>query len=431
VDLYAAHGDRLGVLRGHTAQAFVKLLEHGDKEAISILRDALEEVADLPSAPEIVEAQSELARALMLQGSPEALAWSDRVLDNPRVVNQRVLMNTLITRGSILLYMGRITEAEVVLRGSIVLADRLGDPMAMLRARNNIAGAIEAQSVPAVLELAREVFEIAERFGDRSWIQQAIGLGLLAGMESGRWDEWLPEAEAELPEAADFYRRWMETEQARRMAFRGRTGEALRLVEEALADPAIRGSAQAMASTAGLEAEIGMTQGRWLEAFEASRRGWTFADSARMTTQLAQFAAAAAGDAARLAEAVEAQAKNVTDDSRISQAAGLIGATLTALIAGRWDEARLAYLQARRSLEDLGSALQLAFLNLAVGHLGADRFAEAADAARAAEEFFSSRGADAFVATYRANAIRPALSGTSASPRAADAPVTEAEPSSR
>ena len=170
--------------------AYVKLLEHGDQTAITILRDALADVADLPGAPEIVEAQSELARALMLQGSPEALTWSERVLEAPAIVNQRVLVNTLITKGSTLLYLGRLTEAEAVLRGSVVLADRLGDPMAMLRARNNMAGLIEAHSVSAVLELDREVFEIAQRFGERTWVQQAIGMGLMASMEAGRWEDW-------------------------------------------------------------------------------------------------------------------------------------------------------------------------------------------------------------------------------------------------
>jgi hypothetical protein len=340
-------------------------------------------------------------------------------------------MNTLITRGSILLYMGRLTEAEVVLRGCVVLADRLGDPMAMLRARNNMAGAIEAQSTPGVLNLAREVFEIAQRFGERTWIQQAIGLGLIAGMESGRWEDWGAEAVAELPNSVGFYRRWMETEQARRMAFRGRTDEAVRMMETALADQAIKDSAQAMASMAGLEAEIAITQGHWQEAFEKSRGGWKLPDSVRFVTQLAQFAAAAAGDAARLREAVQAQAEGVTDDSPILQAARLIGSTLTALVAARWDETRMTYLQARRLLEEVGAAKPLALLQLAVGHVAAERFPEAADAAREAEEFFSSRGADAFVATYRAKAARHAAAIPEPTGRPAETEVGEAEPSTR
>ncbi len=430
VELYTAQRDRLGVLRGHTARAYVKLSEHGDQTAIGILREALADVDDLPSGPEIVEAQSELARALMLQASPEALVWSDRVLENPAAVNQRVLINTLITRGSILQYMGRLTESEALLQGSVILADRLGDPTAMLRARNNMVAIIEGQSLAGVLDLARELMEIAQRFGERTWVQQAIGQGLINGFESGQWDAWTEEAAAELPEAASFYRHWVEAERARRLAYRGRTEEAMELIDDALADASIRGSAQATAGMAALTGEILFTEGRWLDAYEASRPAWTSPDVVREVTQQAQLSAAAAGDAARLAEAVQAQAAAVTEDTRLDQATRYVAATLTALVGERWDDARAGYLQARRLLEDTGAAKSLALLQLTVGQLAAGRFPEADPAGREADEFFSSRGADAFLATYRAKAFRPS-SGKPPSSRPLDAGVAEPERSSR
>src|SRR6185436_12280703 len=115
-------GDRLGVLRSRTLQARVMLAEHGDQSAITILQEALADVADLPPASEIVHAQSELARALMVQGSPEALVWCERVLENPQLTNQSVLVHTLITKGSALsISTARTAEAEAVLRGAMVL----------------------------------------------------------------------------------------------------------------------------------------------------------------------------------------------------------------------------------------------------------------------------------------------------------------------
>ena len=72
--------DRLGILRGRALEARIELSEHGDKAAIEILREALDDVADLPPSPEVALAQSELARALMLRGSPEAITWADKVL---------------------------------------------------------------------------------------------------------------------------------------------------------------------------------------------------------------------------------------------------------------------------------------------------------------------------------------------------------------
>ena len=53
---------------------------------------------------------------------------------------------------------GRETEAEAVLRGAMVIADRLGEPMAMLRARNNLLGPLDAVSVDAALAVIREVY---------------------------------------------------------------------------------------------------------------------------------------------------------------------------------------------------------------------------------------------------------------------------------
>ena len=315
-ELYARSGDRLGVLRGRTLQARVMLAEHGDQSAIVILQEALADVADLPPAPEIVNAQSELARALMVQGSPEALVWCERVLENPQLTTQSVLVHTLITKGSALsISTGRTAEAEAVLRGAMVLADRLGEPYAMLRVRNNLTGITDPQSTQGTIDLAREVFEIGQRYGERTWVQQAIGSSLTGSFEIGRWDVWQEEARAEAPDAAGFYRAWFDAEEARRLAFRGRTDEADRILAEIWKEPAVQNSAQATAGISALEAEIRLTQGRWIEAFDVSRRGWNQTDNARAATQLSQFAAAAAGDASRLRDAVQAQESNLADES--------------------------------------------------------------------------------------------------------------------
>ena len=60
------------------------LAEHGDKAARTLLEEALAEVADMPPSPDIAIARAELARALMVAGSPEAITWADSVLRIPR-----------------------------------------------------------------------------------------------------------------------------------------------------------------------------------------------------------------------------------------------------------------------------------------------------------------------------------------------------------
>ena len=423
--LYAAHNDRIGVLRSRTRHAEVLLAEHGDQAAISILSEALADVADLPPSAEIANAQAELARTLMIQGSPEALDLCERVLENPRVTNQSVLVHTLITKGAVLQYLGRQTEAEAVLRGAIAVADRLGEPMAMLRARNNLTGIVDAQSTQAALDLIREIHDLGQRFGERTWVQQSIGAGLVASFEVGRWDDWQEEVAAELPEAAAFYRGWFESEAAKRLAYRGRPDEAERIVGELRLAPTLQNSAQAMAAITGLEAEIHMTQGRWIEAFDAAQGAWSQPDQAVWLSQLAQLAAAAAHDASRLEVAVQAHAGFATDDLPMSHAGRHIALTLTALLAGRWDEARMSFMNAHRILEEVGNAQNLAQLQLAVGHKAADQFPEAADAAREAEEYFNARGADAYVATYRAHAVNEPAAAHESSTRMAETAEVE------
>ena len=79
---------------------------------------------------------------------------------------------------------------------------------------------------------------------------------------------------------------------------------------------------------------------------------------------------------------------------------------MRSLLSGRWEQAKTAYLAARSSLEEVGNPQTLAQLQLTVGHLAAGRFREAEEAAAEAEAYFHARGADAYVATYRARAVK-------------------------
>ncbi len=198
-EIHARSGDRLGVLRGRALQASAHLASHGDRPAERLLRAALEEVEDLPPSREIAQAQSELARALMLQDSPEAISWADRVLQARDVVGPELILETLITKGTALNSHGTWLEAEAILRGALAIADRLGSISAGLRARNNLRVILEATDLGAAMQLNREGYEIARRFGMATWTLQMVGAGLidsrgarhlgrLAGRAAGRAD---------------------------------------------------------------------------------------------------------------------------------------------------------------------------------------------------------------------------------------------------
>ncbi len=105
------------------------LAEHGDKAARAIMIEALADVGDMPQNREIAFARAELARAYMVAGSPdESISWADMVLRDPASVDPIVLLETLITKATSQIQLGVLIEAEVTLRGAIVVADRLGNP---------------------------------------------------------------------------------------------------------------------------------------------------------------------------------------------------------------------------------------------------------------------------------------------------------------
>ena len=161
-----------------------------------------------------------------------------------------------------------------------------------------------------------------------------------------------------------------------------------------------------------------MTQGRWIEAFDASRRGWNHTDVARATTQPGQFAAAAAGDASRLGDAVQAQAAMLADGLPHSLAACQVALTLTSLLDGRWDEARMTYLNARRMVEEVGNPQILALAPAGGRPQWLPIISARPPRPRSeAEEYFRARGAEAFVATYRAHAVKAPAVGTQSAAR--------------
>ncbi len=416
--IFATLDDRLGVLRARSSQANARLAEHGDRAALEILERALADVADLPPAPEIASAQSELARTLMLASSPEAIAWADKVLRTPTLVSPLVLVETLITKATVQLNAGLLVEGEVGLRGAIAVADRLGDPMSSLRARNNLFGRFYLVSLDDVLALVREMHGIALRFGQRTWVQQAIGVGLGAAFEAGRWDDWVTEADEEAPLASSFYRDWFRAEMARRLAYRGRPDEATAIIDDIVKSDTVKVSRQAMVGYALTLAEMQMLGGRWTEAFESARHAWDEPEFALSGFGTSMLAAVGAADPERLAAVIRYRDSQLTDDEPMTIASRQVGTTFEAIFEGRWDDVGQAYLLAVRTLDEVRSLLMLALFQMAVGHHAAGRIPEAAEALAAAESFFSERGAGAVVSGYRAMAL-PLPGGTAGDDRQA------------
>ena len=250
----------------------------GTGSAIEILRAALADVDDLPPAPEIALAQSELARALMLIADPEAILWADKVLADPSLVTPIVLVETIITKATAQLNAGFLVEAEVGLRGAIVVADRLGDPMAALRARNNLHRPRSGRSASNPLSsCAARCTTSASGSGSEPGSTRRSA-PRWASFDIGRWEDWLDEMREAEPDASEFYVLWFRSEMASRIAYRGRTSEAHGIVEEILASEVVKNSGQGSSGIEQLTGELAYLEGRWDDAYEIGRRGWTIVD---------------------------------------------------------------------------------------------------------------------------------------------------------
>jgi hypothetical protein len=169
----------------------------------------------------------------------------------------------------------------------------------------------------------------------------------------------------------------------------------------------VQRSVQSMVSNSAALADALTAQGRWSESFEIARAAWDSTEMGRYPRLSAFFAAAGGGAADRLAEVPLPRLTFGSETPTMSLALNQTHAVLSSLLAGRWEDARRGYLEARRTIEAFGHHQLLARVQLAVAQLANDRFPEAAEAGEAAASYFHERGADTYVAAYRANAFRP------------------------
>jgi tetratricopeptide (TPR) repeat protein len=398
-------GDRLGVLRGVTIQAKVHMAEHGEKPAIAILRPALDAVSDLEPTEDIVRAQAELGRALMVGGEyAESVVWCNRVLAAPTVASETELVEAMITKGTALSADGFMLEGEVLLRGAIEIADRMGNTFAALRARNNLLSAID--DLAAAYELIEQGYEMADRFGQRTWLYQFGLVSLTNSFDRGDWDTGITRAQA--LDAPGFYAAWLQFETGVRAAFRGDLDFARAAIQRGrrLAGTT---SSQALASSSSTEGAVYLAAGDFQQIMPLAREGWEHFDSGDGAALLGMGAAVAMNRSDWATEALDAFVK-LGRRGRLAEGQTAALQASAALTEARWTDARQKYLQAIRMLEATEAKFWLAILNLGVGMRAAGQFPESAQAMSDAEAFFRSVGAESFVERYRA-AFVPSAGG--------------------
>jgi len=404
---YRTLGDRLGTLRAIATEATVELSQHKDAHAIPLLERALADVDDLPPSREAAEAQAELARALMIAGRGGAIELCDRVLAAPEVAGPNLLVEVMITKGTVLTNTPSVVEAEVLLRGALAVAERIGNTASVLRATNNLLNVLSVASLSESAEVIRRGYEVAQRVGLRTWVHQFLGVGLSTAFDMGDWEAWMDRINVEEADAPGFYRGWYRSEQAGRQAFRGNHAEAEAAYSEAMSLGGT-GSAQREAGAAVGRGLLHLTAGRWDDACANAQVGLRHADAAHSGGMVAAVAIAALRDADGAA-ALRSALRTALAPGDLSDAIQRTADAVDAMLRGSWQEGRQAFLAGRRLAEQVGHRMLLHLAGLALGTLAAGRFPEADAAVREAEQFFTERGAEAYLRTYREHVAAPAI----------------------
>jgi hypothetical protein len=406
--IYADRGDRLGVVRAKAHEAFVLLSEHQDQTAIALLRDGLADTADLGPSADIAHAQAELGRALMLAGQEqESIEWCDRVLDAPEVAAPEVVLEAAITKGTALQNAGRDLEGQIILRGAALVADSMGSLYTAIRARNNLRVQLQLIDLRAALELNRELYEIARKFGQRTWLLHSAAGSADIAFRMGDWESYIDEARAEHADASGYYASWFKVGESMREIFRGDAAAAEVTLKQLLAAESTVASQQAITWESSALAEAQLAQGRFDDAFATAAEAWSHSAEADRAHVAGLFAAAGAGDAANVETARAAWRAAGARQLPLYLALERMADAFVAAIEGRWNDAHAAYLAAASALEEVGEAVILARLQLALAHLSGDQLPEVVAKVPEAEAFFAERGASAWVAAYRAAAWRP------------------------
>ncbi len=191
VDAFAAVGDRLSVLRVTGTLGRMHTFHGRSLEGIAVIEPALAAATDLEGTPECIALMGALARSyLFADDYDRALTLIDRVLvAAERIDDISIITDSVLTKGTTLLYSARYREGLVLLSGGLQLAETHGFVQSQLRARLNIS----FLQLPDDPRLARATavagLEQARRLGYRDWATLMAGNAADGQFLCGDWSD--------------------------------------------------------------------------------------------------------------------------------------------------------------------------------------------------------------------------------------------------
>ncbi len=399
IEWYRSAGNRSALLRATGILATALINDVHIEQAIDLLKPAIDDARSEGGGPELVPLLASLARAHLNRAEwPATLEWSEQaIVEGERYEQITAVVEALVNRGTAVAGLGRPHEAQAILRGTLVLAERYGLWEAALRATNNLAVLESEESPIHAEELARTGLALAQRAGEVGWLSRFRHLLFELRLEQGDWDRVLSEVEDLDPDAMVAHE-WehINDNLAVVAAYRGEAELAHQLLGRWKSAPE-RTVTQHDAAHHMAVAMVAFAEGRLDDAFAASRLAAASNSYHHAGHFLAGRSALWLRNAEGLRAAIEAFAE-MPVQSRLRQAQR---ATLTAgERALSADPATADYADAIARWNELENRLGLALAHLELATFGAA--GEAAEQAAAeARRLLASLGAEGLMGRLR------------------------------
>ncbi len=405
LDLYRSLGDPQSVLRAATWLGRHYTSNKFEAQAIAVLEAAVEEGRPLADSAEYAAMLAELSRVYMMTArSEESVATADRALElggKHRLLSPMV--EALINKGTALQTLGRMVEAEVVLRGAVEVAEQAGLSSGALRARNNLMGILADNDLRAVMASAEEGYSASMRHGNRGFGLQFLLQLAQTAQRTGSWNDWIEEVDAveEAGPISPFYQAAFASLRATLAALRGDQEAAATWLAREREVAAQLESVMVTAAMALTEAYCATLAGDWTTGAQKALESGTNSNFSVEGPDIAAMAAVAGDLPGELTRAIE-MLRAAEYQGRVTAASIAAAEAGQTARAGRWEDARLGYRRAQELQREAGDQFGEGMAGLAWGMLAGSQDPEAAAAGAAAEAFFSERGSAAMVAAYRA-----------------------------
>ena len=185
-----ALGDRAGAARSTSLLGQALATGWRSRDAIELLNAAVATYGDLENDPALASIEHQLARAYWLANeAAPALDIADRALGRAeRLEVVPLIADALITKGSLLNYVGRSYEGIAAQEAGIRLAEEHGWNHTLVRGLLNQGVALIGRDPRLALERSRTAYSLASKLGFRSSYAVSLGNSGEVAVSLGEWD---------------------------------------------------------------------------------------------------------------------------------------------------------------------------------------------------------------------------------------------------